>query len=364
MVATGGVYGRYARAVADVRPFRAVRYARPTTTVTAPPYDVIDEASRTSLAARDPHNVVHLTLDDADVAGARYRSWLDGGVLVRDTRPAVWWLEQDFVGPDGVARSRSGSSVAPRGAVRDRHVLPHERTHAGPIEGRLRLLRATRAQLKPIFLLHEGRPPLVRLGLLTSRSRDAPLARRGRGRRHAFFESKQAPRRRRHHRYETAMAFAAEDGADRLMAVLVSTADPAWRSSRPTRVFYKPEIDPPGERLGTLDEAFDALAREPDDVSAAVFLRGGEARLVRGEEDELDVELVGRFGHEEDRVHAGSRRGRRWLLAGLADCAFVLRPLRIEDVFEQARAGRTLPPKATYFFPKLVSGLLFHPVDP
>jgi uncharacterized protein (DUF1015 family) len=42
----------------------------------------------------------------------------------------------------------------------------------------------------------------------------------------------------------------------------------------------------------------------------------------------------------------------------------VLRPLRVDDVFARARAGRTMPQKATYFFPKLLSGLLIHPVDP
>jgi len=71
-------------------------------------------------------------------------------------------LEQEFAGPDGVRRTRSGVvaslEVEPYEA---RVVLPHERTHAGPKEGRLRLLRATRTQLEPIFVLHEG-PTLLR----------------------------------------------------------------------------------------------------------------------------------------------------------------------------------------------------------
>ena len=139
--------------MADVRPFRAVRYARPGAAVTAPPYDVIDDEAREALLSRDPHYVVHLTLEpDADVAGERFRSWLAEGTLVRDERPAVWWLEQDFVGPDGV-RAEPYST---------REVLPHERTHAGPIEGRLRLLRATRAQLEPILLLYDSPAPLRR----------------------------------------------------------------------------------------------------------------------------------------------------------------------------------------------------------
>ena len=95
-------------------------------------------------------------------------------MLVRDEEPAVWWLEQDYVGPDGVARTRDGLVASLRAEPYETGaVLPHERTHAGPKEGRLRLLRATRAQLEPIFLLYEGAPPLARPDGVrpTSRSR-------------------------------------------------------------------------------------------------------------------------------------------------------------------------------------------------
>ena len=64
--------------MADVRPFRAVRYARPSPSQTAPPYDVIDDDALAELRARDPHNVVHLTLEtDERLAGLRYHEWLD-----------------------------------------------------------------------------------------------------------------------------------------------------------------------------------------------------------------------------------------------------------------------------------------------
>jgi uncharacterized protein (DUF1015 family) len=353
--------------VADVRPFRAVRYARPSAAVTAPPYDVVDDATRESLAAHDPHNVVHLTLEpDADVAGERFRRWLADGVLVRDERPAVWWLEQDFVGPDGVARTRAGTVASLRAEpYATGAVLPHERTHAGPIAGRLRLLRATRAQLEPIFLLHEGRPPLDRPdrppdlevdGTRLWRIEDAAVT--------PFFEGTQLLVADGHHRYETAVTFAAEDGADRLLAVLVSTSDPGVQIFPTHRVFSgRPDIDPPGEPVATLDEALATLAREPVGSPAAVFLRAGEARLVRGSDGELDVELVDRFGHEGIAYTPEVDEVVRRLGSGESDCAFLLRPLRIEGVFDRARRGQTLPQKATYFFPKLVSGLLFHPVD-
>src|SRR5207244_5122567 len=103
------------------------------------------------------------TLPDSEEAAAHdLRAWQDERVLAREAEAAYWWLAQDYVGPDGVARTREGIVAALRLEPYDaRVILPHERTHAGPKEGRLRLLRATRTQLEPIFLLHEG-PTLLR----------------------------------------------------------------------------------------------------------------------------------------------------------------------------------------------------------
>lgn len=356
--------------MADVRPFRAVRYARPTEAVTAPPYDVIADDERAALLARDPHNVAHLTSQsDATLAGERLHEWLADGVLVRDESPAVWWLEQDFVGPDGMARSRHGIVASLRAEPYSTGaVLPHERTHRGPIEGRLALLRATRTQLEPIFLLYEGdalldgappRPPDLEVGgsRLWRLEGDHGVA--------AAFAGRQLLIADGHHRYETAVEFAAEDGADRLLAVLVSTNDPGLVIFPTHRVFAgRPDIDPAGEEYASVDEAVGALARESVAQAAAVLVRGEGTRLVRGGEGELDVELVDRFGHEGISYTPEREEAVRRVESGDADAALLVRPVQVTDVFERARAGRTLPQKATYFFPKLVSGLLLHPVDP
>ena len=354
--------------MADVRPFRAVRYARATAEVTAPPYDVIDDGAREELRARDRHNVVRLTLEpDADVAGRLFSSWLDQGVLVRDEAPAVWFLEQDYVGPDGVARRRDGVVASLRAEpYSNGAVLPHERTHAAAIEGRLRLLRATRAQLEPIFLLYEGEPPLARpAGDPDLDVEGTRLWRReGDGGLTGYFADRQLLVADGHHRYETAVAFAAEDGADRLLAVLVSTADPGLEVFPTHRVFAdRADIDPPGEAFAAIGEALEALARSPGDPFAVLVTRDA-VRLVRGDAGELDVDLVDRFGHDGISYTPDGDEALRRVSSGEADCAFLLRPPRIADVFERARRGQPLPPKTTYFYPKLLSGLLLHPVDP
>ena len=353
--------------MADVRSFRAVRYAQPSPAVTAPPYDVIDDASLAELRAQDPHNVVHLTLEpDERRAGERYRQWLAEGVLVRDDDPAIWVLEQEYVGPDGVERRRNGLVASLRvEPYATGTVLPHERTHEGPKESRRRLLEASRAQLEPIFLLYDGSPvttpetapDLEAAGTRLWRADDLDVA--------SLFAGSQLLIADGHHRYETALQFAAEDGADRMLVVLVSLSDPGLEIFATHRIFVgREDIDLAGDPYPTVEDAFAALVDEPFTRSAAILVRPDSTRLVHGAPGELDVELVDRLGHDgisytPDRVDAVRR-----VESGDADCALLLRPTRIEDVFDRARRGEMMPQKTTYFFPKLLSGLLFHPVEP
>ena len=79
--------------------------AGPLGPLVAPPYDVIGPEERQALRGRSRHNVVHLTLPDSeDEAAASLAEWQKRGILVRDPEPACWWLVQEYVGPDGVAR--------------------------------------------------------------------------------------------------------------------------------------------------------------------------------------------------------------------------------------------------------------------
>ena len=76
----------------------------------------------------------------------------------------------------------------------------------------------------------------------------------------------------------------------------------------------------------------------------------------------LDVQLVDTLGHEGLSYTAERRRRAAAVATGQAATAYLLRPTRIEDVFAYARRGEVMPQKTTYFFPKLISGLLFHPL--
>jgi uncharacterized protein (DUF1015 family) len=340
-------------AVADVRPFRVERYdeakAGPLEQLVAPPYDVISPEERREYLARSPYNVVHLTLpDDEEQAAQDLAEWRRAGVLRREEQPNYWFLAQDYVGPDGVSRRRTGLIASLRAEPYETGaVLPHERTHSGPKEGRLRLLRATRTQLEPIFLLYEGDPPaapdrkpdLESGGDRLWRIDEAPS-----------FAGTELLIADGHHRYETAVAYAHEGGSPYLMAVLVPTRQegltifPTHRIAAHVDGIRGTPIDEPGEEL-----------------PGVVVYRDGGYELLDG--DGLDVEIVERIApggvtytpRREEAVATVDR--------GEAEAAFLLRPTRIEDVWDVARRGDTMPQKSTYFYPKLTSGLLFHPLD-
>ena len=153
-----------------VRPFRALRYDPKRvdlSRVIAPPYDVIAAEEREHFFGRDPHNAIRLELtrrveDEADTDYAEVRAalsaWWRAGVLIRDEQPALYGLRQRFAAPDGTPCVRDGFFAAlqleefARGVVR-----PHERTLSGPKADRLKILRATHANLSSIFLLYEDR---------------------------------------------------------------------------------------------------------------------------------------------------------------------------------------------------------------
>jgi len=339
--------------VADVRPFRAERYdeakAGPLEDLVAPPYDVISPAERDEYLARSPYNVVHLTVPDDEQQAARdLADWRAAGIVARDGNPSAWVLSQDYTGPDGVRRTRSGLVASLRAQpYEDGVVLPHERTHSGPKEGRLRLLKATQTQLEPIFLLYEGDPVTVPDREPDLQSGGDTLWRVGEVQDFADTELLIADG---HHRYETALAYAAEGGSPYLMVVLVPTRQegltifPTHRIAAHVNGAHGTPIDEPG-----------------DDLPGVVLYRNGRYELL--ESDALDVEVVDRIAPEGVSYTPRRADAVATVDRGEAEAAFLLRPTRIEDVWAVARRGQTMPQKSTYFYPKLTSGLLFHPLD-
>jgi uncharacterized protein (DUF1015 family) len=417
--------------MADVEPLRALRYDLERTgglqNVVAPPYDVIDAAQRAELEAKSPYNVVRIDLPTGESpyenAARQLSEWRQDGVIVQDDQPAIYALEQQYTGPDGKPRTRRGFLARVRveeygpGRIR-----PHERTHPGPREDRLRLTRATKANLSPIFSLFDDPD-----GAATSPLRDAMT---GEPYGEATDEDGTVNRVWRiadpstiatianalkstelliadgHHRYETARVYADEIGGEGpqryVLMDLVSLEDPGLtvfpthrllRNLRPDqhetlanairhdfdlqRLESTAELaPPPGDRI-TLGY-IDAHLRQPfrltlKDQAIADAALGDHAEPYRRLDTAVLEALIlkGALGMtDEDIDHLeGLGYARDFddalelVQSGEYDVAFFVAPTPIERVREVAAAGESMPPKSTYFFPKVPTGLVFNPLD-
>ena len=152
-------------ATLQLLPFRAVRYnpsVSDLVAVIAPPYDVIDDAQQSALEAADPHNVVRLILprdpgipgvDRYAAAAQTFEQWLDDETLLVDDTPALYVYQQTRA---GVVLQRGLLGAVVMQPLDGGVILPHENVRTGPVEDRLALMRAMRANPEPIFLLYDG----------------------------------------------------------------------------------------------------------------------------------------------------------------------------------------------------------------
>jgi uncharacterized protein (DUF1015 family) len=414
--------------MADVQPLRALHYdlakVGSLADVAAPPYDVIDPEQRGRLADRSPYNVVRIDLPEGEPdpyaeAASIFERWQQEGAVVRDDEPALWTLTQDYTGPDGRALTRHG--VFARVRVEDYgpgRIRPHERTHPGPKEDRLRLTRATKANLSPIFSLYDD--PTGATGAVLSAAEpfgeltdaDGTVNRLGRVADPAAIEAFQAALESAelliadgHHRYETARVYAEEIGGEGehryVLMCLVALQDegltvfPTHRLIRDTTPQTQEALGTTLRALFTVEEIDHADLRPPDGEGAltmgyidSFFKRG--FRLTLKDQASADRALEGMpeaYRHldtavlealvlngplglsEDDIAHLKglgySRTDEEALelvLSGEYDAAFFLRSTPVEQVRAIAAAGVNMPPKSTYFFPKVPTGLLFNPL--
>jgi uncharacterized protein (DUF1015 family) len=372
------------RVVPHLKPFRALRYdpgtVGPLDAVVSPPHDVVTPDRREALVTASPYNAVRLLNPESPAEAARLiGAWRDEGVLVRETEPAVWILEETFPGLDGGTRMRRGLvarvELLP---YSNGQVLPHERTFERQKDARLELLRAVRMKLSPVFLVHEGASPAIperapdmeaTLDGVTSRvwriaGDDAIAEALG----HVAGRLLIADG---HHRYETALAYHQEQGTEEtgyVLSTLVSRDDdgleilPTHRlvSGEPPELdssFRLTDIEPSAE-AGTA-----ALAGLDRDHPAFVLLRRDSAQLAESEGAELDTAVIDRLPLEDVRYTPSAVAAEEAVRGGRADAAFLVRAPTLDQVSAVARAGELLPEKTTYFFPKLTSGLVFSPFD-
>ena len=354
-------------------------------------------------------------------AAARIEEWRAQGALVQDSEPSLWALTQDYVAPDGNRYSRNG--ILARVRVEDYEtgtVRPHERTHPGPLLDRLELTRATGYNLSPIFSLStEDAWPLVapslpdepwgeardedgtvnRLWQVTDPNVHRAVSERLAGAQLLIADG--------HHRYETARAFRDEVGGEgphnytlmsltglddpgltvfpthRLLSGFADDSEKQQRLGNGLRELFeveevpREEIDPNGTDGAGVFGLYDSFHRRAfrlrlKDVAELDRRLAGKPEAYRRLDSAILETLVlkglaGMSDHDIDE-----RRGLEYAKsvaaamemvdAGDYDVAFIQRPVPVEQVKAVAETDENMPPKSTYFFPKVMTGFAFNPV--
>jgi uncharacterized protein (DUF1015 family) len=399
--------------MADVEPLIALHYdlekvggLQP---VAAPPYDVIDAALRAELLGQSPYNVVEVDLplnggDPYEHAASVLKSWNDEGIVVRDAEPALWALAQDYTGPDGRKRTRHG--VFARVKVEDYgpgRIRPHERTHPGPKEDRLRLTRATKANLSPIFSLYDD-PSNAAWGALASHLSGQPWGEvtDADGTVHKLWRVSDAEAIEAfkaaldgtelliadgHHRYETARVYQQEQpGAEYVLMCLVALQDEGLTVFPTHRLAVNADM----EALTAALER-DWTTEPQDTLSIGYYTRGNLQTLYLKDWAIADAALEGKpepyrrldtavlealllkgaLGLSEDDIShlhgldyaRDEAQAREKVDNGEADAAFLMTGTPVDRVRDVAAAGENMPPKSTYFYPKVLTGMVFNPLE-
>ncbi|UCD24053.1 MAG: DUF1015 domain-containing protein [Gemmatimonadota bacterium] len=401
-----------------VAPFVGERYAtgESLSNLLAPPYDVISTNHRRALAGLSAHNIVRLILpegndDRYENAASLLATWRDDQILVRDERPSVYVLQQKLRSPGARGRTRTGviGAVAVEPFSRER-VRPHEKTHAEPKADRLALLRATNSMFEALLLLardesdelrhhlsevvsHEPTVTAelddidIRLWQVSGSQGEKIAQAAGAG---SLYIADG------HHRYETAVAYRQENpSADRTLGLVVPLKDPGLTVLPTHRLIYGDTVDVDGvlavcrerfhvhelrndvnyaEHLAEMKNRGTAcIVVQPGANAVSLLLKAGAklgdlpfanepavASLEIARIDEMVVKrLLATSGQD---AHLGYSDAPDQVIDevvnGTAAAGVMLNATSVEQVLAVADAGAVMPQKATYFTPKVPSGLV------
>ncbi|MGB3733566.1 MAG: DUF1015 domain-containing protein [Ilumatobacter sp.] len=388
-------------------PFPALRYSDSTIDdLIAPPYDVLSDSDLDALNARNRFNITHVDVPRESDGPGRYeragqvlRQWIDAGVMGFDDRPTYTLYRLAFTDASGADRNivgvLGGLEVGPYGEC---GVLPHERITPKASTDRLDLTRSTRANMSPIWglslaeglteLLTDPADPVATVTIdgvthtverVTDPDRIAAIS--------AKMASDDVLIADGHHRYGVAQKFRDEtraatgsedtDAEDTLAFVSELVADQLSVEAI-HRLYSDIHID---ELVAALDEGFE---RSPAEAPSAATLAEMETRgalcLVRpdgsaewltpkpGAFDDLRAldglwleELLSGVEHSVTYQH-GVDRVVDAVVHGGAHAGVLIRPVSVAEIERTAREGVVMPPKSTFFTPKLLTGLVVRPL--
>lgn len=379
-------------------PFRAARYAHPTTATTSPPYDVLSEDDRTRHATADPHNVVHVDMPRGERPYERaadlLSSWTSDGTLIVDDRPSFTVYRMEF--RDDAGRLRSTVGVVGALEVVDEGaggVLPHERTTPKDKTDRLDLTRATSSNLSCVWGLSLGagltdvlRAPGTPLGEIVDEDgvvhrveRVEDPARMAEIR--AIVSGSDVLIADGHHRYAVARLFrdevtgtSLEAAATTTMAYVGELVEDQLAIAAIHRLYRGVSIESlidrareyfdigepipiPADVLASMESTGRLFLLESFDTGRYLTPRDGAFAGLR-DLDSLRLETA-LAGSDADVVYQhGLDESRQRMATGEFTAGILIRPTSIAEIRKTAEEGLLMPPKSTFFTPKLRTGLV------
>ena len=391
-------------------PFRALRYAdssRPhLEAVTAPPYDVLSEADRTHFATRHPHNIVHIDVPVESDGPSRYdraarvlADWVESGALVLDDSPSFTIYRMDFT--DSLGRRRRTAGVIGALEVVDEGaggVLPHERTTPKAKTDRLDLTRATLANLSPVWglsltpgltaLLDAPGEPMGSIDIdgvvhtferVSDRARVDAISRAVGGHEVVIADG--------HHRYAISRTFrdeqrstptAALGSAETTMTYIGELIEDQLSVDAIHRLYTGITADDLATALEnffdtheagpiTLDITNDMRERgalvlvRPDRSGLFLVPRDGSFAGVRNLDGARLEHALANVSHEVTYQH-GVDHVLDIVASGAAAAGVLIRPVTVAEIRRTADEGLLMPPKSTFFTPKLRTGPVIRPL--
>jgi uncharacterized protein (DUF1015 family) len=409
--------------MAKIIPFRGLLYNLSRVAVEdvlAPPYDVITPEYREALYMQSPYNIVRIDFgkerpadNETENKYARAREYLDGwlsdGIFIRNEKPSFYVYEMSYKVNNVKKRLIGFLGLIKLEELGKGSIYPHECTHSKPKQDRLNLMRSCQANMSPIFSLYKSYTGRIS-GILANVSSTKPYIEAAdiSGDVHRLWqiddteaidtisrelEDKAIFIADGHHRYETAFEFYREVSAketptnsrpfDHVLMFLANMLDEGI-TILPTHRLLK---DVPGDLEAILSQYFTfEPVKDSFEITGilsgkkGVFgffprggtawhiltYKGGDLSEVHPHLKDIDViilhELVLKkilkttdIGYEMDVSRALDR-----VQSGEFDAAIFLNPTRVEDVEKAALSSMRMPPKSTYFYPKLLTGLVIN----
>ena len=386
-------------------PFHALRFADNGNlgVYCAPPYDVLSDYDRQQLAAQSAHNIVHIDLPIADPPSDAYanashllQSWIKDGVLQRDDEPSLTLYRTSFT--DETGKSRNIVGVIGALEVVDENaggVLPHEQTTPKAKTDRLDLTRATDANLSPVWglstkiglsaLLSEPGEPvgsvvdaesvIHSVERVVDKNRIEAIC--------AAVSSSPVVIADGHHRYAISRTFRDEvrartqskDTGAELTLTYINELVEEQLSVAAIHRFYNGASADDLRRALTQFYTFEAATSVDDKTLQEMNKRGslvfiddrmsvswmtpkvGVFDSIRElDSARLEYALAG-VDHTVGYQH-GATEVQELVASGRATAAILIRPVSVDEIKRTANEGLLMPPKSTFFTPKLRTGLV------